>query len=226
MSRHGKLIRILFITATSILLLYGLFLRTNGLLTQPYWMDEGYTINAVMSYAEGHMNGISAVLDSGQKYECFLYCFPTALIANQFGLNQFSFRIISVLFGLISILALYVVTRKLFDQKIALLTAFFMNFAYFQIAWSMQARWYTMFTAFFWFSIFFFIKSIESKNKNKIWPITLTIIFTVLAIMSQKIGIVLLIFFTGYILFLSLKEKIINWKLTTLISGLIILGAY
>ena len=229
MSRNGKWIKILFIGAGLMLLLYGLFLRTSNLLTEPYWMDEGYTINAVLSYAEGHISGISAVLDSGQNYECLLYCFPTARIANLFGFNQFSFRIISVLFGLISILALYYVSRKLFDKKIALLTAFFMNFSYFQIAWSMQARWYTMFTAFFWLATLFFLKSLESfevKNKNRAWFVVLTIIFTILTIMSQKIGIVLPIFFVGYLIFISIKNKKIHPKISILISAVIILLTY
>ncbi len=229
MSTHREKYKILLIGTILILSIYGLFLRTNNLLTEPYWMDEGYTINAVLSYAEGHISGISAVLDSGRNYECLLYCFPTAQLANLFGFNQFSFRIISVLFGLISILALYYVSRKLFDKKIALLTAFFMNFAYFQIAWSMQARWYTMFTAFFWLAILFFLKSLESfdaNNKNRVWFVFLTIIFTVLAIMSQKIGIVLPIFFVGYLIFISIKNKKIHPKISILISALIILLTY
>lgn len=217
----------LFLIAT-VLLFYGLFLRIEPIFTAPYWMDEGYTINAVLSYADHKIEGISAVLDSGATYECFLYCYPTSFLTKAFGENSFNFRIIAVLFGLLSIFVIYFITRELFDKKTALLSAFFINFAYFQIAWSGQARWYTMFTFFFWLAILFFIRSIKTlqENKKNVWPVILAIIFTILAIMSQKIGIILPLFFTVYILFISIKEKKINLKITLLISGLIILGVY
>lgn len=199
---------------------YGAFLRIYPIPYQPYWMDEGYTVNAVLSYADNKIDGISAVLDSGQNYECFLYCFPTSVIANTFGYNEFSFRFLAILFGIVSIFVIYFVTRELFDKKIALFSAFFINFAYFQIAWSTQARWYTMFTAFFWLAILFFIKTTKTFERNsklskKIIFSILTLIFTGLAIMSQKIGIVLPLFFVGYILFIGFKNKNINYKITT-----------
>ena len=221
------------------LVIYGIFLRISPIGTAPYWMDEGYTINAVLSYAGGNTSGISAVLDSGATYECFLYCFPTAVIGNIFGFNSFNYRILAVIFGFLSILAVYIVARKLFSQKIALLSAFFMNFGYFQIAWSTQARWYTMFTTFFWLALLFFIKSVEdfrptdkldeskrgASRKSKIWHIVLAIIFTALAIMSQKIGIVLPIFFAIYLIWISFKSQSISSKKSLIIGFLAILGA-
>jgi 4-amino-4-deoxy-L-arabinose transferase-like glycosyltransferase len=218
----------LFLPATVIILLfYGFFLRFEPISSHSYWMDEGYTINAVLSYSSGKVSGISAILDSGSKYECFLYCFPTALIANQFGANESSFRILSVIFGFLTIFVIYFVTKELFNRKVALLSAFFINFAYFQIAWSAQARWYTMFTVFFWLAILFFIRTIKAYDNNEvekndtavtptqnatknsakiIWSIILTALFTILAIMSQKIGVLLPVFFAGYLIYKNFSK--------------------
>lgn len=194
------------ILGITFLLFYGAFLRIYSISTQPYWMDEGYTINAVLSYAEGNMSGIAAVLDSGSTYECFLYCYPTALIANTFGFEASSYRILAVVFGLLSIYVIYLLSRKLFTLPVALLSTFFMTFGYFQIAWSTQARWYTMFTFFFWFAILSFIHARTSSSKKILW-IILAIVSTLLTVFSQKIGILLPLLFAGYIVFENIKSK-------------------
>jgi 4-amino-4-deoxy-L-arabinose transferase-like glycosyltransferase len=231
-----RITRCLLPAAVIILLFYGFFLRFEPISSHSYWMDEGYTVNAVLSYASGKASGISAVLDSGSKYECFLYCFPTALIANQFGFDESNFRILSVIFGLLTIFVIYFVTKELFNRKVALLSAFFINFAYFQIAWSAQARWYTMFTVFFWLAILFFIRAIkayenkETENAKKIiWPIILTTLFTILAIMSQKIGVLLPVFFAGYLIYKNFSRMSVQKNIslramtkTALIAAIII----
>jgi 4-amino-4-deoxy-L-arabinose transferase-like glycosyltransferase len=218
----------LIILASTLILLYGVFLRIAPISTQPYWMDEGYTINAILSYNEGNIQGISAVLDSGQRYECFLYCYPTALLMNMTGSDPVTFRILAVLFGILSIGIIYLVARQIATTRIALLSAFLMTFGYFQIAWSTQARWYTMFTVFFWLAVLFFIKSLKAYQDRTQLIIygLLTIISTILAILSQKIGIVLPLFFIAYILFISLKQKIIPLKTSIIISTLLLALAY
>jgi asparagine N-glycosylation enzyme membrane subunit Stt3 len=168
-------------------------------------MDEGYTINAVLSYAVGNTKDIAAVLDSGEPYECFLYCAPTAFLANHIGFAPLTFRILSVLFGFLTIVVIYAVSRKLFNRQIALLSAFFVTFSYFQIAWSQQARWYTMFSFFFWLAILCFIHFWNHWQQKKkqvralLWYGLLTILTSLLTLMTQKIGILLPVLFLIYI---------------------------
>jgi len=215
-----------------ILLGCGLFLRLYPLNTAPYWMDEGYTINAVLSYTIGQTEGVSAVLDSGATYECFLYCYPTSLISNAFGASASTYRILAVVFGMLSILVLYVTTRELFNRRTALLTAFFINFAYFQIAWSTQARWYTMFLFFFWLALWLFVRTtkqyaLASKLSFKtILLATCCVIATVLTILSQKIGIILPGIFAGYTMYLNYWQKTFRFlPTTTIVTALILISA-
>jgi len=190
-----------------VIILFGSFLRFHQLDKQSYWMDEGYTINAVISAQEnGITNNGSSILDSGKTYFCPMYCLPTIGISKIFNNNAFSFRILAVILGILSIILIFFVSKLLFkDNKISLLSTFFMSFSYWQIAWSRQARWYTMFLFFFWLAIFFFYKALYI-DKNKISNYTFTILFTILAILTHKLAILLPFIFIFWIIFKNFKN--------------------
>jgi 4-amino-4-deoxy-L-arabinose transferase-like glycosyltransferase len=186
--KKGNIVLIL-----AIVICLGLFLRFYQLGNQSYWMDEGYTINAVISGIQnGYSNG-SSILDSGQKYFCPLYCYPTAKISQLIGQNAFAYRFLSALFGLIFILLAYFLTNIIFkNKKAALLSAFFVAFSYWQIAWSHQARWYTMLEVFFWLALLLFYLFLTLKNKKqKIISLTSSLIFTLLAIATHALAYIL-----------------------------------
>lgn len=146
-----------------IILLGAIFLRFYDLGSQSYWMDEGYTVNAILSISE-HGNSI---LDSGQDYFCPLYCYPTAYIAGIFGQNSITYRFFSAIFGSLLVLAIYLMMKRMFARHTALLASFFVAFSYWQIAWSRQARWYTMLTLLFWLAIYCFYQFLRSESGKK-----------------------------------------------------------
>lgn len=192
----------LFVIGTFILFMWGSWLRLYPLSTQPYWMDEGYTINAVMSYAAGNRDGLAAVLDSGQSYKCFIYCYPTALITNITGVGAVQYRVLSVIFGLVTVLAVFFTTRRLYSLPIATLASFFTLFSYFQIAWSTQARWYTMVSAFFWISLWACLSFIKTNSEKQILRIiyaSISVIVTILAIYTHAFAIILPVIIVGTI---------------------------
>ena len=208
----------------SILILFGGLLRFYNLSSQSYWMDEGYTVNAVLSISD---NG-STILDSGQNYSCPTYCFPTAFLVKIFGDHPSSYRLLSVLAGLLFIIIIFFIVRKLFNRNIALLSSFFITFSYWQIAWSRQARWYTLFALLFWLALFFFYQSLYS-NKNKYLNIILTSIFTVLAVLTHGLGYLLPLIFIGWILIDQIFiQKKFNWKKSLLIvfGGIVVLWIF
>ncbi len=214
--------KIYTIIILGLILVLGLFLRFHQLGSQPYWMDEGYTINAVIS---GIQNGYSAngssILDSAEKYFCPLYCYPTAQISKLAGQNAWSYRVLAAVFGLLFILLSYFLTKTIFkNQKAALLSAFFIATSYFQIAWSQQARWYTMLEVFFWLALLLFYLFIKAKdNKRKIASFSLSIVFTLLAIASHKLAYILpIIMLIWYLVEAKLsKKKIVIASLASLI---------
>ena len=204
--------------------LIGGVLRFYNLSSQSYWMDEGYTVNATVSVLE---HG-STVLDSGQNYSCPTYCYPTAYLVKIFGNDPSSYRLLSVIAGLIFILLMFFITRRLFNKNVALLTSFFLTFSYWQIAWSRQARWYTLFSVFFWLSLYFFYRSLYS-GKNKYLSIALTTIFTILAVLTHGLGYLLPLIFIGWIICDQIFiQKKFNWKksLIVIVGGIIILWLF
>lgn len=179
----------------------GVFLRFYHLGRQSYWMDEGYTINAVIAIVS---KGRS-VLDSGQPYFCPLYCYPTAWLAKILGSNALTFRLLAALFGSSFILIFWATVKDLYDKKIALLGTLFVSLSYWQVAWSRQARWYTLLTILTWLSIYFFIKYIANRKTNPI-HLAASLAFLALAIVVQPISYLLAPIYVIYLLH-SIKSK-------------------
>lgn len=180
-------------------IILGSFLRMYKLSGQPYWMDEGYTVNAVISGIENGHNNFSSVLDSGKTYFCPLYCHPAEFITKIFGANAFSFRLFSAVAGILFILIIFLIVKNWFNEDIALLSSFFISFSYWQIAWSRQARWYVLFSVFFWLALFFFYKSLYSERK-KILCAILAFLFTLLAVITHRIAVLLPLIMLGWII--------------------------
>ncbi|MCW1892514.1 MAG: glycosyltransferase family 39 protein [Candidatus Uhrbacteria bacterium] len=150
MKRRSIIIGFLFIILT-----FGAYLRFEGLNRQSYWMDEGYTVNAVISQISNGTERLGSVLDSGNRYFCAIYCAPTAWIVQIFGAHPWSFRVLAGLCGVFVILLTYAVTKKFFnDQRITMLSTALVAVSYWQIAWSREARWYTMLELLFWLALF------------------------------------------------------------------------
>ncbi len=207
----------------------GAVLRLHSLGAQPYWMDEGYTINAVTALERTGTD----ILDSGVRYSCPLYCQPTAWLASTLGDNAFSYRILAALAGIVFIAIIFLITADLFAPSIATLATFFTAFSYFQIAWSRQARWYTLFELFFWPALYFFYKSWYGERRRALYG-TLTILFTIATVLTHSLGLILPFIFAGWIIidtiFISKKisSKNLLLPLVTVIasSALIVFFAY
>lgn len=170
------------------LLLFGFYLRIHNLSNEPYWIDEGYTINGILAIQE---HG-DLTLDSGEEYRCPIYCRATNYITQIFGNNAFSYRLLSVIAGTLLILVVYIITKKFINEKVALLSSFFITFAHYEIAWSRQARWYALFSLFFLLTIYFFYKAYRER---KIKFYILALISFLITFYLQPISIILPVVF-------------------------------
>jgi hypothetical protein len=185
----GWLISILLV-----FLILGGGLRLYMLGSQSYWMDEGYTINAVTAIERTGTD----ILPSGVAYSCPLYCRPTAWIASEFGNTAADYRLLAALAGIAFIVVIYVIAADLFSPTVGILTSFFTAFSYFQIAWSRQARWYTLFELFFWLAIYFFYKFWHGEKRRVLYGV-LTALFTLAAALTHGLGLILPLIFLLWI---------------------------
>ncbi|MEJ0053264.1 MAG: glycosyltransferase family 39 protein [bacterium] len=176
----------LVLSLLPVLILAGAFFRFYGLSAQSYWMDEGYTINAVLSVKE---HG-STVLDSGKQYSCPTYCYPTAVIAQEFGDGPFSYRLLAAIAGTAFILVAYLAGAGMFGRFAGLAAAAFTALSYFQIAWSRQARWYTLFELFFWLALLCFYRFLYAggSRASRVMYGAATFVLSALAILTHGLG--------------------------------------
>jgi len=128
-----------------VVILAGAFLRFSQLGESSLWIDEGYSINASTAIME---HGYP-LLESGQVYTNQpLVAYAIAGSTGLFGLDPFnpwSARIPAALFGVLVILMTFIFARRIFENDwLALGCAIFIAFLPWEIAWSRQARGYTM----------------------------------------------------------------------------------
>ncbi len=179
------------------LILAGAFFRLYHLGSQSYWMDEGYTVNAVDSEIRNGTAHFASILDSGKTYFCPLYCAPTAGMVSVFGHDTSSYRILSAVFGIGFIVLVYFLTQIFFQNlAVSVLASFFASFSYWQIAWSRQARWYTELEVFFWGALlvfYLFLQATEQRKKYLYLGASLGVTF--LAMATHKIALLLPVIF-------------------------------
>jgi Dolichyl-phosphate-mannose-protein mannosyltransferase len=202
------------------LLVCGGFLRMDNLAEQSYWMDEGYTVNAIIAIQEKG----APVLDSGQYYFCPTYCYPTAIAISLLGESPASYRLVAAVAGTIFIILIFFVARQLFSLPVALVTSFLVTFSYWQIAWSRQARGYTLFAVFFWSALFFFNQGLKS-HQYRLRYFSGAAFFTILAILTHGLGYLLPLIFASWVLidrYLNKKSLSVQFLLPSFLVFLFI----
>jgi hypothetical protein len=179
--------RILPIIALVILVGYGLILRINALGGPSLWIDEGYSINAVNSILEkGYPQ-----LDSGKFYTGgLLNNYLIALSTKILGFDAFSpwsARLPSVAFGVGTILLIYFLVKKIFNNEtVALCSGLIIALSTWEIVWSRQARGYIAAQFFILLTFYFLWQWLENK---KVKHFIFLILSFIAAYFSQGIAI-------------------------------------
>ena len=119
----------------------GFYFRFNNLGDRSFWFDE-----AVTSYAAiGLLEHGTPVLPSGVVYNrALLNTYLIALSFKTFGISEFSARIVSVIFGTLTIPLVYLLGKEL-GRHTGLIAALIIAFSAFEILWAREARMYAQF---------------------------------------------------------------------------------
>ncbi len=97
-----------------------------------------------------------------------LYYYLLKPWAGLFYYSVFGFRSFSAIFGILSILSIYWIGKKLFSQRIGLIASFLMTISPFAIQYSQEARMYALFGFLSLWLTYFFIQALR-KNDWKNW---------------------------------------------------------
>lgn len=206
------------------------FFRFENLGRQPYWMDEGYTVNAVISGMQNGTQNFSEILDSGDTYFCPMYCAPTKLIVKalahgrtiaEMASDAVPFRLFSAIAGLLTVGLFYLIAKKLFkSNNAALLAAFFTAFSYWQIAWSRQARWYTEYELFFWLAMLLVYLACQQTSYKKYLPYLVgALAAAALATLTHSLGYGLFVIIAIYLAIYLLPDRITHPTLPYIKGG-------
>lgn len=182
-----------------IILIFALFLRLYSLDNSPLWIDEAISSGISSNILE---KGVP-ILDSGVLYSrayVFHYMQAGFLL---FGLNDFNARLVSVLFGLLTVVLIYFISKEY--SKHAWISALFCSLFYLEVFYSRQARFYQFFQLMFFLSIYLLYKS---KDNPKFLIYALISFFITLD--THISGLVLAPFFIVHIWLYS-------WKMLTII---------
>lgn len=157
--------RSLAITILVAVMAIGLFLRVNYLTEQSLWLDEGITYYNSSGDNLGEVWDKTARLDQSPPG----YYFLMHGVLEVFGENEFVFRFISVIFGVLSILVLYLLLAAIFNQEVGLIGAALLAFNSFHIGFSMEARMYVLLSLEALCAFYFLYRAMMDPKRGYLW---------------------------------------------------------
>ena len=174
----------------AVLMGIGLILRLHRLGYYPILStDEAITALSV----KGILQHGYSVFPSGVLYfKELLFTYPTSWLCKTFGLNEFALRVFNLPFSVGLILLIYLMGKKLFSAKEAILSAAIMTFATWELEFSRYSRSYILFQFLLILSVYIFFKAfVKEERINKI----LLFLLFVLTVFSSMQGVVLMVIF-------------------------------
>lgn len=151
------------VLAFIIVLVAAFFLRASALDWETFGYGEIEVKQAAQEYAKGNFVDNVYIFDTPPVGK---YLFALSIVF--FGLSELSLRIIPLLFGMLSIIAVYLIARKFYSQNVALLSAVITSFSILHIQLSRYVQLETM-LAFFYIMIVYFLWSASSRPRSWIF---------------------------------------------------------
>ena len=143
-------------------LIIGVLLRFKGLTFQSYWLDELFSAtisNPVNSFSYMHYITVADV--HPPLYQSLLWGWY-----HIFGFNEYAGRSLSALIGSISIFAIYVLGKELFNKEVGLYAAIIASMNSFLIFYSQEVRSFSLLFLFSMISYIYLIKVLMDYSKK------------------------------------------------------------
>ncbi|MCK5022606.1 MAG: glycosyltransferase family 39 protein [Candidatus Aenigmarchaeota archaeon] len=157
-------------------LILALFFRVWGLGLESYWLDESISIRQAQAPFSESMEMV--------RNDVHLPLYITLLNpwVHAFGNSETSTRFLSVIFGVASVYIIFLLGRKLFNEKIGLYSAIIMAFSTISVYYSQEARLYTLFVFLTMLSFYFYFDLIDKMNRKSV---ILYVLFSLLMIYTH-----------------------------------------
>ena len=84
------------------------------------------------------------------------------------GISEFSVRLHSVIFGVLSVLFIYLLSKNIFNRRVGLIASLILALSSYNIYYSQEARTYALFTFLSILSMYFFLNYLKNDNKHNL----------------------------------------------------------
>ncbi len=184
----------------SAIILIGAVLRFYDLKGESYWYDEIITIEAASGSLESIINGARPPL----------YLILAHFWIDLFGTSETATRLLSVIAGLLAVPIIYLVGTELYNKRVGLVSSFLMAISQFQIYYSQEFRYYSLYVLITVISFYFFITYLK---KSRISLLICYTVSTVLLYYSHAFGIFSIAAQGLYYLITQLRSRTFNYHL-------------
>ncbi|MEI6831368.1 MAG: glycosyltransferase family 39 protein [Candidatus Omnitrophota bacterium] len=183
----------------SFILAIGVFLRFYHLTGKSLWYDEACSLNLAAYNWMDIFFSHNVITHIPRPF----YFILLKLWVGLFGYTEIAVRSLSVIFGILSIILIYKLARILFGVSAGLISAFILSISPYNIYYSQQVRYYTLFLFLCLLSMVIFVKLIRNNNLSLRVMYILT---NILILYTLPVGVYILVL--QNILFLVFKNKI------------------
>jgi len=205
-----------------------IFILLLAIILRSFGLDEAmYDDEATYAFAAANAGKLGF---NPYHYSPLIAQWSNILSINTFGINTFAFRLVPLIFGILTIIFTYLLAKEHYNKKIALLTSLIMSISFYHILASLQIDVEgSILTFLFVLTIFSYLK--YEKYKTKKWQI-LTGIFIGLSFLAKSNSIGLFIIIGAHSLFKNkkiiktIKDLFIPFLIGVFILGLFFLFAY
>src|SRR3990170_5707323 len=196
-----------------LILAAGLILRVFKI-NQSLWLDEAINVTFVKN-----LNPHSLVFDYavGDFHPPLYHIFMRGWIL-LFGTSEIAVRLPSVIFGLATVYVTYLIAKKLFENKTALISATLIATSPLHIYYSQEARMYMLAVFFATLSVYFFVSLL--KKETLIYWVGF-VISTILMLYTDYLPYFMVPVYIGYLLFF--RKNIQKSTLRTFVPAFILI---
>jgi uncharacterized membrane protein len=175
-----------------VLIILGLLLRLWGIGSESYWLDEAISVKQAQAPFLKSMELVK------EDVHLPFYMILLNIWVYFLGTSEIATRLLSLIFGVISIYIIFLLGKKLFNKEVGLFSSFLLTFSVIAVYYSQETRLYSLFVLLTMLSFYFYIDLLKENNwKNKLlyflptFLLMYTHLFSFLSILVQNIYYIL-----------------------------------
>lgn len=172
-----------------VILIFALIVRLISL-DQSLWLDEAISVLAARDYSFFYL--ISEF--SKGDFHPFLHYVTLGLWGSVWGFSEISMRLVSVVFGLVTIYFTYLIAKKIQNHRVGIFAALFLSVNPLHIYYSQEARMYSMAAMGVAINFYYFLDFLKTHKQR--WNLGFILSF-------------LLVFFTDYVASLIVVSQLV-----------------